>query len=144
MSLTYTSALCQDGRWYKNPTWRGILSNGNHFFICLDDEEPPEIVVEHADVKIKAGEAALLADEAIAMLEIKAVIDPFTFMKCGRNFTPQGRGIKKDIIRSAFRFFMAIFKRPKPPTHYDTLWPVGEEPSDGVKYFFESGIAQAK
>lgn len=143
MSLTYTSALCQDGRWYKNPTWRGILSNGNHFFICLDDEEPPEIVVEHADIKIKAGEAALLAREAILMLEIQAIVNVNSFMKCGRNFTPQGRGAKMD-IRQAFRFFMTIFKRPKPPTHSDTLWPVGEEPPDGVKYFFESGIAQAK
>lgn len=134
MSLTYTSALCNDGIWYKNPTWRGELRN-NPFFVCLDDNEPPELVVAEPDTKIKVADAEIKAIEIINMLDFKCILNSNSFMKCGRNFSNRG----KPDYREGFRFFLTIIKRPKPPTHCDTNWPLGEEPPEGVKYFFESG-----
>ena len=40
MSLVPTWVRADDERWYKNP----ILSNKCDWFICFDDEDPPELV----------------------------------------------------------------------------------------------------
>lgn len=44
MSLDYTFVRCNNGQWYKNPVWWGS-HDGVDWFICFDDEDPPEIVI---------------------------------------------------------------------------------------------------
>lgn len=39
MSMVSVYCLCDDGKWYKNPVWEG-----EGWFVCLDDKEPPELV----------------------------------------------------------------------------------------------------
>ncbi len=48
MSLVSTYCLCEDGYWYQNPLWHGdLLTDGTYpWFICLDDDDPPELVVQ--------------------------------------------------------------------------------------------------
>lgn len=41
MSLVSTYVRAIDGHLYKNPS-----VDGAHWFVCFDDEEPPELVVE--------------------------------------------------------------------------------------------------
>lgn len=38
---------CTDGKFYKDPTWKGNLrpDGSCDWFICLDDDDPPEIVI---------------------------------------------------------------------------------------------------
>jgi hypothetical protein len=45
MSMYPTYCKCSDGFLYKHPMWRSELKNGLYsWFICLDDEELPELV----------------------------------------------------------------------------------------------------
>lgn len=41
MSLVATWCKCTDGKWYEEPVWEG-----KGWFICLDDDDPPELVVQ--------------------------------------------------------------------------------------------------
>lgn len=41
MSLGSHFAKCADGKWYEDPLWFAP----QRFFICLDEDEPPEIIV---------------------------------------------------------------------------------------------------
>lgn len=46
MSLVSTYCLADDGKWYKEPVLRG-----EDWFICFDDDDPPELVFkEHSDI----------------------------------------------------------------------------------------------
>lgn len=42
MSKVSTFVLMDDGQWYKNP----VLGVGQDWYICFDDEEPPELVID--------------------------------------------------------------------------------------------------
>jgi len=48
MSLVSNYCYCSDGFWYKEANWRGLeLPDGtSSWFICLDDDDPPEIVIQ--------------------------------------------------------------------------------------------------
>lgn len=45
MSLVSTYVRADDGKYYKNPIIRGEIG-GKKWFICFDDDDPPELVVE--------------------------------------------------------------------------------------------------
>ena len=46
MSMVSTWALAQDGKFYKNPVLRGTRPDGAEWFLCFDDDDPPELVME--------------------------------------------------------------------------------------------------
>ncbi len=49
MSLVSTYVLADDGKWYKDP----VLEAADHsWFICFDDDDPPELVF-----KVNGGES---------------------------------------------------------------------------------------
>ena len=46
MSLVATWVRAKDGKYYKEPSWRGIGNDGREsWFVCVDDDEPVELVV---------------------------------------------------------------------------------------------------
>lgn len=71
MSLVSTWVRFADGNWRKNPVIHGHLALGTEtlaWFICFDDDEPPELVVELADfVKADSGNRARLRSYASAV-----------------------------------------------------------------------------
>lgn len=121
MSLTWTTVRCNDGKWYRNPVWRGS-DNGERFFLCFDDDDPPELIIEkHHDYQL--GDAVIKAERILENLKIRADInlksyDPVAlrvFEKHTLNFAP------------SFRFFIEILDAPPPPTEYTK---VTDEPPD--------------
>ena len=47
MSLTYTWVLADNGWWYREPTLADVT---NRWFICFDDDDPPEFIVKQPDL----------------------------------------------------------------------------------------------
>lgn len=106
MSLVSTWCKCSDGRWYKNPVWASSRRNYT-WFVCLDDKEPPELVMLH-------GMETAIMDSG--------VIDWF---KPGKNFT---RGVMRCFdtsvgsgMRPAVSVFGRIVAAPPIPTHFDDI-----------------------
>lgn len=48
MSLVSHFVIMDNGIWYKNPE---IFDKTGNWYICFDDDDPPEIVVHHTDQK---------------------------------------------------------------------------------------------
>lgn len=46
MSKVSSWVKAVDGYWYKNPIIEGVTEVGHRWFICFDDEDPPEFVYE--------------------------------------------------------------------------------------------------
>ncbi len=69
MSLVGTYVLCDDGRWYTNPCWWGSL-NGRWWFICFDDDDPPEIVIAGA---YGQDQVAAFSDEILTGIGIRLI-----------------------------------------------------------------------
>jgi len=46
MSLVSDYVIMTDGNWYKNAT---IYDESHNWFLCFDDEDPPEIVIYNPD-----------------------------------------------------------------------------------------------
>ena len=46
MSLVSQFVIMDNGVWYKNPA---IFDKTSNWYICFDDDDPPEIVVHHTD-----------------------------------------------------------------------------------------------
>lgn len=125
MSLTHCYVLADDGKWYNYP----VLSDDSHdWFICFDDDDPPELVV-----KSQYGTWA----DARGLLErigISDIVPTITFHqgKHGRCFPPRG-------VYKAVSVWLTINK-PIPAkliTDHDGQWtsrPTGE----GVFYGFGS------
>lgn len=64
MSLGPVYVLAVDGQYYENPVFRGRESESPYkrWFLCFDDSEPPELVIER-------GGALLTQKRAMAILE---------------------------------------------------------------------------
>lgn len=58
MSLVPTYVKADDGFFYKDPIVRGQHS-GRHYFICFDDDDPPELVIQR--LAIDGQKPAVLA-----------------------------------------------------------------------------------
>lgn len=128
MSLTWTTVRCNDGRWYRNPVWRGF-HEGMRFFLCFDDDDPPELIVEkdknytQVDAILKAR---IILDD---VLKIRADINAKSFDSLAlRLFTKS----VKDGFKPSFRFFLEILDPPPPPNDYDVVST--EPPNTGVLF----------
>lgn len=62
MSKVPTLVLATDGYFYEDPVFRGEL-NGSRCFICFDDEDPPEIVIETRGRNIRPSDAASILSD---------------------------------------------------------------------------------
>lgn len=96
MSLVSTYVLFSDGRYYKNPTIRG-----DGWFLCFDDDDQPELVVQMQGQSPKQVEL-----RACDILEA-AGIDATMMSSPSRG----GRVFGKK-IREAMAWFLTIHKPP--------------------------------
>ncbi len=46
MSLVATYVKAVNGKWYEDPILEGVSSTGHRWFLCFDDDDPPEFVYE--------------------------------------------------------------------------------------------------
>lgn len=118
MSMVSTYALADDGQWYREP----VLS-GAGWFICFDDDDPPELV-----------------------WRVDADINPYTLLReIGLEAKLQGRGQSAHRIfggefHEAYSFWLKI-KKPIPAeyiTEHDGV--VTYMPPQGVLYDFGKGL----
>ena len=85
MSLTSTYVLMGDNKWYKNPIITNLLTE-SMWFICYDDDDPIELVVEES-----LWEDITKIDELLKELKqmgyrIKLRRDAITWRPSGRIF----------------------------------------------------------
>lgn len=130
MSIGPTWALCNDGKFYKEPVWRG-----ENFFLCFDEDEPPELVIKKPS-KLTLALAKSMALEILKMLGIEADIREDTYFGGGsRCFTKELNGFHK-----AFRFFLKITERPPPPHEYRGTPTDDRSKLDGTFYHFGTDL----
>jgi hypothetical protein len=105
MSLVPVYAKCSDGLWYKRPVWHGeYLEDGTFpWFVCLDDDDPPELVVQRDREKPN-----------IPWLKT-ASLKPYS--DALRIFD------RKYAFREANAWWALITESPPPPNKYDWLSP---------------------
>lgn len=103
MSLVPTYAQAVDGWFYKEPTWRG-----EGWFICLDDDDPPELVMYKSLKKLPQDilrEAGFVFDET----SVEFVGES------GRLYKDISEGV--DFIDSMSYFFHLKGRTPVPTEH---------------------------
>lgn len=100
MSLVSTYVRATDGLFYRNPTL-----NGNGWFICFDDDDPVEIVVQYTE---KYKNKKLLKERALGILkEVGLKHTPLT--ESGGSMRMFGSKFK-----DAYAFFFEIENRIDP------------------------------
>lgn len=112
MSLVATWCHCSDGKWYRNPVWSGDPDQDGlaTWFVCLDDDEPPELVVQIA-YSTRLGKVL----DTIPWFEQKTDFD-HRAGGVGREFRDREHGWH---CRPAMRCFGRLIARPTVPTSYD-------------------------
>lgn len=86
MSLVPTFVMAVDGKFYENPTLRGEDSDGARWFLCFDDDDPPELVIETKGRRVNASHAVKILDN----IGVKYKLLGGSPMVCGRCFTDDG------------------------------------------------------
>lgn len=46
MSLGNVYLKSSDGKWYEWPTLEGVTQDGKKWYLCFDEDDPPELVVQ--------------------------------------------------------------------------------------------------
>lgn len=46
MSVGTTYVKSSDGKWYAEPSLRGVTKDGKQWYLCFDEDDPPELVVQ--------------------------------------------------------------------------------------------------
>ncbi len=46
MSIGNLFVRANNGLYYQDPVFRGVTEKGNRWFVCFDEDDPPELVVE--------------------------------------------------------------------------------------------------
>ena len=126
MSLTFTSCRCNDNKYYQDPVWRGP-----DYFVCFDDDDPPEIVVKLIGPK----DHNVCKEKAEAILRSLG-FNNFTLNSFSSSSSRMFRtpGTKDYKPHPAFSFFINMTEAPPPPNEHGK---VSEKmPDDGVIYPF--------
>lgn len=124
MSLVSTYVQAVDGKFYRNPTIRE-----KDWFLCFDDEEPPELVVK--DSLLKTKKPWKILNEA----RIKHKPEGYQPWKGDRS---AGR-LFGGKFHPGTGFFIEITARIPVPTHHDGIYD--EKPKkQGVYYAWEEKI----
>lgn len=106
MSLVATWCLCSNGKWYEDPVWEGdpLPDSSRSWFLCLDDDEPPELVVQ-----------------------IGQPIPEIPWFRPGTKMRQAGRryfsetGSFNEQYRPARNQFGSLIRRPDPPQEYSSV-----------------------
>jgi hypothetical protein len=70
MSLVSTWVQATDGRMYKDPTIRGTFE-GRDYFICFDDDDPPELVLATGERPTHTGKHLERAKQILSSLGLQ-------------------------------------------------------------------------
>lgn len=113
MSLVPTFVQAVDGKYYENPTLRGVDSDGARWFLCFDDDDPPELVIERKNRKLTINHG-------------KAILAPLGFKYEFLMRQPQssGRLFGKSLSSpsaDAGAFFIKIKSAIPVPTEFDSV-----------------------
>ncbi|MDX1701712.1 MAG: hypothetical protein R3250_13885 [Melioribacteraceae bacterium] len=107
MSLVSTYVVMANGACYKNPT---LFDESGDWFICFDDEEPPEIVIRQAVISHSRKSRVRQISEKLEELGISAKITDSRV--CGhRNFGHATNDPKKTEFEPAVAAFLKLKKR---------------------------------
>lgn len=99
MSLVSTYVLADNGLFYKNPTLRG-----EDWFICFDDDDPPELVIATND---RTREA--LEQRATEILATAGIDASWRDMEDGHNRSfGKPRNVRSIDVREAVRCWLTI------------------------------------
>ncbi len=123
MSQMPTYCKCSDGRWYEGP-WRGYNDKGEQiWFLVLDDNDDPELVVK---VDNRFGRKATWA----AWKDVFPVLDWFEPRK---HVMTSGRIFGGGNFHDAVAVFGILTKLPPPPAH-EKGW---DECPSGQYFFYD-------
>lgn len=125
MSLIPTYVYAEDGLFYKNP-----VIQGDNFFICFDDRDPPEIVIKYKPYSTNS--LILVARSLLIQAGIKAqLINPLTPKTSQRVFDH-----KRMRFTEAFSFFFKLTAPiPPPPNYRGVKFPDASECSiEGISH----------
>ena len=100
MSLVSTWVKMADGKWYQNPT---IFSKSRNWYLCFDDDDPPELVIKEDKPRSKV-ERLELAETILKWWNIDAKIQR-SQLYCQRMFPPEYSGFYQ-----AFSFFIKMLQ----------------------------------
>ena len=127
MSLGPTYVRADDGEFYKNPVIRG-----EGFFLCFDEDEPPELVIE-----VGAGNFVMAErmDEIIKQLGLKASFKqgPHRSTRCFGKLSDKGS------MRPAYAYFLNIHA-PIPVSIITEHEGVYDGHGEGTFECFDSGF----
>jgi len=126
MSLVPTHCYCSDGLWYEDPVWRGYDEDGKlRWFLCLDDDDPPEMVLRVDDSPKDLdpkGRAALFPQ-----------LDYIRYTSNASSFDGQWRQFGNEMVRASSRW-CELIKVPPPPTKSDGPGTKERRPGECVFY----------
>lgn len=118
MSLGTVYLKARDNRYYENPCSRGVTEKGNRWFVCYDEDDPPELVVEVTHGP-ESGTAILKAAGFTVNRLTSAGVS-------GRCFS---KNICDPFIRAASYFFTPLTPAPIPNEHTGVFNSFREFPS---------------
>lgn len=132
MSLVSTYVLCTDGQMYRDPTWHGRHENRLKWFLCFDDDDPPELVIESArgmnPQLVRQIASAILAGLPIRRFKLGKVEPGVS----GRIFPQDGPKSLKFV--QAYSLFVSLYEPLPPPQKHDGF--AHHQPMQGVFYTF--------
>ena len=83
MSLVPTFVKMANEKWYKNPT---LFDETYEWFICFDDDDPPEIVIAKLDRQLSKAIRWDLIEKTLFKFDIVARI--LSHHECGQRIFP--------------------------------------------------------
>jgi len=109
MSLVATWCYCSDGCWYEEPVWKGLDQNGlNIWFLCLDDDDPPEMVIR--------TDRAAIGTRA----ELNAMRPKLPWLRYISQVSPAGHRYFGGSFHKAVSCWTEFIQVPPPPEKYDS------------------------
>ncbi len=129
MSLSSTWCYCSDNHWYEEPVWEGRDEDGNKiWFLCLDDDDPPEMVIKINERLPNRNQYCKLFPELDFIKYTTNLANT-----AGRFFGDSDDDWTSHLAASRWCEFTKI---PPPPDRYDTKSDDGTMPSQ-VHCFFD-------
>jgi len=118
MSLCTTYVKSADGKWYAEPSLRGTTQDGKQWYLCFDEDDPPELVVQTDGDGKEIDAAKILRDAGLSFGGVR-----FDGV-CGR------------MIGRAASFWVTITAPIPTPTKFDAVYD--QQPQrQGTYYSFE-------
>lgn len=130
MSLVATWCYCSDGKWYEDPVWYELAedSKTRSWFLCLDDDDPPELVIQLTDDEYKHHKRP-----AVPELDYFKITGGWSY-SFGRWFGLSHSSPVKQAMRHGVGVFGKLTKVPPPPGQFDS---VSEERPDYMGCYYD-------